>query len=66
MKVIALLEKLQNFRLLPVFVLVSMAIGVAVGKLYGISNFGLTPPIDAIKAILRMRISKSKQTLMNC
>jgi len=46
-----LLRLLQNFKLLPVFVLVSMAIGVGIGKLYGISNFALTPPIDAIKAI---------------
>ena len=48
-----LLEKLHNFRLLPVFVIVSMAIGIGIGKLYGISNFALTPPIDAIKAILQ-------------
>jgi ACR3 family arsenite transporter len=47
------IEKLQNFKLLPVFVLVSMAIGVGIGKVYGISNFELTPPIDAIKAIFR-------------
>lgn len=53
MKVGKLIEKLQNFRLLPLFVLTSMAIGVGIGKLYGISNFELTPPIDAIKAILR-------------
>jgi ACR3 family arsenite transporter len=53
MKLSRALEKLQNFRLLPVFVLVSMGIGVGVGKLYGISNFELTPPIDAIKAIFR-------------
>jgi ACR3 family arsenite transporter len=46
------LEKLHNFRLLPVFVIVSMAIGIGIGKLYGISNFALTPPIDAIKAIV--------------
>ncbi len=46
------LEKLHNFRLLPVFVIVSMAIGIGVGKLYGISNFALTPPIDAIKSIV--------------
>ena len=46
-----LLEKLHNFRLLPVFVIVSMAIGIGIGRLYGISNFALTPPIDAIKAI---------------
>ncbi|RJQ16207.1 MAG: arsenic resistance protein [Nitrospiraceae bacterium] len=45
------LEKLHNFRLLPVFVIVSMVIGIAIGKLYGISNFQLTPPIDAIKSI---------------
>jgi ACR3 family arsenite transporter len=45
------IEKLHNFRLLPVFVIVSMIIGVALGKFYGISNFELTPPIDAIKSI---------------
>lgn len=36
------LEKLHNFRLLPVFVIVSMVIGIAIGKWYGISNFELT------------------------
>ncbi|NCO84590.1 MAG: arsenic resistance protein, partial [Nitrospirae bacterium] len=45
------LEKLHNFRLLPVFVIASMFIGIVIGKWYGISNFQLTPPIDAIKAI---------------
>ena len=50
---IKLLEKLQDFRLLPVFVLVSMVVGIGIGKFYGISNFALTPPIDAIKAIFR-------------
>lgn len=45
------LEKLHNFRLLPVFVIVSMVIGIAIGKWYGISNYELTPPIDAIKSI---------------
>ncbi|MBT8491174.1 MAG: hypothetical protein KJN62_08990, partial [Deltaproteobacteria bacterium] len=45
------LEKFQDFRLLPVFVIASMAIGIAIGKLYGISNFQLTPPIEAIKSI---------------
>ncbi|NPU84636.1 MAG: arsenic resistance protein [Syntrophaceae bacterium] len=45
------LEKVQDFRLLPIFVIVSMAVGIAIGKVYGISNFALTPPIDAIKAI---------------
>ena len=59
MKMTTLLEKLQNFRLLPVFVLTSMAIGVAIGKLYGISNFELTPPVDAIKAIFRGEYSFS-------
>ncbi|MEK7308050.1 MAG: bile acid:sodium symporter, partial [Nitrospirota bacterium] len=47
------LEKLHNFRLLPVFVIVSMVIGIVIGKWYGISNFQLTPPIDAIKTIFR-------------
>ena len=47
----AILEKLHNFKLLPVFVIVSMVIGIAIGKWYGISNFELTPPIDAIKSI---------------
>jgi ACR3 family arsenite transporter len=51
------LEKLQNFKLLPGFVLVSMALGVGIGKLYGISNFELTPPIDAIKDIFRGQYS---------
>ncbi|MBU4319628.1 MAG: hypothetical protein KJ739_00855 [Nitrospinae bacterium] len=46
-----LLEKLHNFRLLPVFVIVSIVIGIAIGKWYGISNFELTPPIAAIKSI---------------
>ena len=45
-------EKLHNFRLLPIFVIVSMVIGIVIGKWYGISNFALTPPIDAIKSIL--------------
>jgi len=45
------LEMLHNFRLLPVFVIISMVIGIAISKWYGISDFQLTPPIDAIKAI---------------
>ncbi|MCM8821805.1 MAG: arsenic resistance protein [Candidatus Omnitrophica bacterium] len=45
------LEKLHNFRLLPMFVIFSMIVGIAIGRWYGISNFELTPPIDAIKAI---------------
>lgn len=47
------LEKVQDFRLLPLFVIVSMAAGIAIGRFYGISNFPLTPPIDAIKAMFR-------------
>jgi ACR3 family arsenite transporter len=46
-----LLEKLEDFRLLPIFVIVSMAIGIAIGKALSISDFELTPPIDAIKSI---------------
>ena len=46
-----LLARLEDFRLLPVFVVVSMAIGIAVGNALSISDFALTPPIDAIKAI---------------
>ncbi|HOI75515.1 MAG TPA: arsenic resistance protein [Syntrophales bacterium] len=45
------LEKVQDFRFLPLFVIMSMAAGITIGKVYGISNFALTPPIDAIKAI---------------
>ena len=47
----SLLLRLEDFRLLPVFVGVSMAIGVALGSLLQISDFALTPPIDAIKSI---------------
>ncbi len=48
-----ILEKLEDFRLLPLYVLFSMAVGILIGKFYGISNFELTPPIDAIKSIFR-------------
>lgn len=51
-RVMKALAKLQNFKLLPAFVLVSMALGIGIGKVYGISNFAITPPIDAIKSIL--------------
>ncbi|MBZ5513399.1 MAG: bile acid:sodium symporter [Acidobacteriia bacterium] len=51
--VLQVLAKVQNFKLLPVFVLVSMGLGIAIGRVYGISNFSLTPPIEAIKAIFR-------------
>jgi ACR3 family arsenite transporter len=45
------LHKLQDFRLLPFFVLFSMAAGILIGKLYHISDYHLTPPIDAIHSI---------------
>jgi ACR3 family arsenite transporter len=45
------LGKIQEMRFLPVFVVLSMVIGISIGKFYGISNFELTPPIDAIKSI---------------
>jgi arsenite transporter len=46
-----LLAKLEDFRLLPIFVIVSMAIGIAIGKALSISDFELTPPIDALMAM---------------
>ncbi len=46
-----LLARLEDFRLLPVFVVVSMAIGIALGNVLSISDFTLTPPIEALKAI---------------
>jgi ACR3 family arsenite transporter len=46
-----LLTKLEDFRLLPFFVLFSMAIGIAIGNLLSVSDFALTPPIESIKAI---------------
>jgi arsenite transporter len=45
------LVRLEDFRLLPVFVLVSMAVGIAIGNMLSISDFALTPPIDALKSI---------------
>ncbi|HUV04843.1 MAG TPA: arsenic resistance protein [Armatimonadota bacterium] len=48
-----LLKKLEDFRLLPAFVVVSMALGILIGKVFGISEYQLTPPIDAIKQIFR-------------
>ncbi|MEO8289017.1 MAG: hypothetical protein ABI670_21610, partial [Chloroflexota bacterium] len=47
----ALLAKLEDFRLLPLYVVFSMAVGIGIGKLLNISDFALTPPIDAIKSI---------------
>ena len=46
-----LLAKLEDFRLLPFFVVISMVIGIGIGKGLSISDFALTPPIDALKAI---------------
>lgn len=47
----AILTRLEDFRLLPFFVVFSMAAGIAVGNALQISDFALTPPIDALKAI---------------
>lgn len=38
---------------MPFFVAFSMALGIGIGKLFGISNYELTPPIEAIKDIFR-------------
>lgn len=46
-----LLARLEDFRFLPIFVVVSMAIGIAVGSVLQISDFALTPPIEALKSI---------------
>ena len=46
-----LLAKLEDFRLLPFFVVFTMAIGIAIGNALSVSDFALTPPIDSIKAI---------------
>ena len=46
-----LLTRLEDFRLLPFFVLFSMAAGILLGNALAISDFALTPPIDAIKSI---------------
>ena len=46
-----LLARLEDFRLLPIYVVVSMAIGIAIGNVLSISDFTLTPPIDALKEI---------------
>jgi len=46
-----LLTALEDFRLLPAFVVVSMAAGILLGNALAISDFALTPPIDAIKSI---------------
>ena len=46
-----LLLKLEDFRLLPFLVLFSMAVGILIGNVLSISDFALTPPIDALKSI---------------
>lgn len=46
-----LLAKLEDFRLLPFFVAFAMVVGILLGKALAISDFTLTPPIDALKAI---------------
>ena len=51
MRVRALLLRLEDFRLLPLFVALSMAAGVAIGSVLSISDFALAPPIDPRKAI---------------
>ncbi|MEM2210258.1 MAG: bile acid:sodium symporter [Nitrososphaerales archaeon] len=45
------IEKIQDFKLLPFFVIISMIIGISIGEFYNISNYGITPPIEAIKSI---------------
>lgn len=45
------IEKIQDFRLLPFFVIISMIIGIYIGEFYNISNYQITPPIEAIKSI---------------
>ena len=40
-----LLARLEDFRLLPFFVLFSMAVGILIGNALSISDFTLTPPI---------------------
>lgn len=52
MNPIELLKKLEDFRLLPFFVITSIIAGILIGKELGISEFQLTPPIDAIRQIL--------------
>ncbi len=61
----SLLAKLENFRLLPFFVLFSMAVGIGIGKLLHISDFELTPPIDAIKTMARGNFELSVPNLIS-
>jgi len=48
-----IIHYLHDFRTMPFFVAFSMALGIGIGKLFGISDYELTPPIDAIKDIFR-------------
>lgn len=65
MNIRKLLATLEDFRLLPIFVIVSMAIGISVGKALNISDFALTPPIDAIKAIFAGRFVASVPSVIS-
>ena len=47
------LARIEDFRVLPIFVVISMALGIFIGKAVGISNYELTPPIEAIKSIFQ-------------
>lgn len=50
------LDYIEDFRLLPVWVVISMALGIGIGKWAGISNYQLTPPIDAIIALFQGKL----------
>lgn len=52
MKFRNLLEKIQDFRLMPFYVIASIVAGVLLGNHLRISNYELTPPIVAIEKIL--------------
>src|SRR5450759_3039517 len=60
-----LLLKLEDFRLLPFLVLFSMAVGILIGNALSISDFALTPPIDAIKSIAAGTFQSSVPALIS-
>lgn len=64
-RIAGLLRRLEDFRLLPLFVVVSMAMGITLGKIWNISNYPLTPPIEAIKQILAGRFQPSVPNLIS-
>ena len=64
MNALKILKKLEDFRLLPFFVIISIIAGILIGKELGISEFQLTPPIDAISRYFLER-SRS-QFRMHC